>query len=141
MEERPRFYTLKGYQRIENAALTYSMEDYLEMICRLAQIGGTVRVRDLAERLNVKPPSASKMAGKLRDLGLVSFEKYAAVTLTERGRREGEYLLYRHGVLHAFLCLVNGTDNELEQVEKIEHYLDRRTIENIAALVERLGGS
>ena len=46
--------------------------------------------------------------------------------------------MYRHEVLHRFLCLLNHTDNELEQVEKLEHFLEKRTVENLESLVRRL---
>ena len=40
-------------------------------------------------------------------------------------------MLYRQDVLNEFLCLINGSDNETEQVEKIEHFLNEKTIRNI----------
>ena len=88
--------------------------------------------------LHVKPSSASKMVGTLKEKGYIQFEKYGYLTATAKGREAGNYLLYRHEVLHRFLCLLNGTENELEQVEKIEHYIDKKTIENLAQLIERL---
>lgn len=60
MESSGGFYTLKGYSRNENEKLTSSMEDYLEMICRLLQGNEVVRISELAGSLHVKPPSASK---------------------------------------------------------------------------------
>ena len=125
------FYTLKGYALLEHTAVTSSMEDYLEMIYRLHQDGQPVRIKDLAECLHVKPSSASKMAGNLKHQGLVVFEKYGTVSLTEGGLKLGEYLLFRHKVLHSFFCYVNQTSDELEQVEKVEHFMDPKTVYNI----------
>ena len=93
-----------------------------------------VRLGELAEVLHVKPSSASKMIRLLSETGYINAEKYGYILLTEKGRLAGDYLLYRHDVLQRFLCLLNNTDNELEQVEKIEHFLDARTIENLAKL-------
>lgn len=126
-----KFYTLKGYEMINNPKMTSSMEDYLEMICRMMENQEVVRISELAERLHVQPSSASKMVSNLRDLGLVDFERYGYIRTTEKGRAVGDYLLYRHDVLNRFLCLVNKSENETEQVEKIEHFLDERTIANI----------
>lgn len=128
------FYTIKGYQIQEGAELTPAMEDYLEMICRLMETHTVVRLGELAEGLHVKPSSASKMIRLLSESGYINAEKYGYILLTEKGRQAGDYLLYRHDVLQRFLCLLNNTDNELEQVEKIEHFLDARTIENLAKL-------
>lgn len=125
------FYTLKGYSLLEQTKITSSMEDYLEMICRLHHDRGPVRIKELAECLHVKPSSASKMAGNLKKQGLIDFEKYGAVSLTEDGMQLGEYLLFRHEVLHRFFCFINQNDNELEQVEKVEHFMNPQTVYNI----------
>lgn len=138
--EKPDFYTQKGYQMRSHQALTGAMEDYLEMICRQARTEGYVRINFLAGRLNVRPSSASKMVYQLRDLGLVAFEKYGLITPTDRGWEIGRYLLYRHDVLHRFFCMVNGSDDELEQVEQVEHYLNEDTVRNLERMMDRLDG-
>ena len=40
--------------------------------------------------------------------------------------------------LHRFFCCVNGTTDELEQVEQVEHYINETTLRNLAALMDRL---
>ena len=84
-EGKPDFYTQKGYQMRSQHALTGAMEDYLEMICRQAEADGCARIGLLAEGLNVRPSSASKMVYQLRALGLVAFEKYGLIQPTEKG--------------------------------------------------------
>ena len=79
------FHTLKGYQMHNVGEVTESMEDYLEMIGRCMEEHGYVRVGALADKLNVRPSSVSKMVGRLRELGLVQFEKYGLITLTKKG--------------------------------------------------------
>lgn len=132
------FYTLKGYRLNESDGLTTSMEDYLEMICRLLQENEVVRIRELAEHLHVKPSSASKMVTHLKDSGYIEFQKYGYIAITEQGRQTGAYLLRRHQILNDFLCLLNGTDAELEQVEKIEHFISQTTVENLEKLTKKL---
>lgn len=130
------FYTLKGYALQENNAITSSMEDYLEMITRIQSSGEVVRIGELAESLNVKPSSASKMVGNLKNQGLVVFEKYGYIKLTDTGSELGEYLVFRHDTLHRFLCYINQSDNELEQVEKIEHFINPETVQNIKKMLD-----
>ncbi len=137
MDNNSNFYTLKGYQLNKNAQITSSMEDYLEMICRMQKKQEVVRINELAQRLHVKPSSASKMVGNLKYLGLVTFERYGYIKTTAEGEAVGEYLLYRHAVLNEFLCLVNNSENETEQVEKIEHFLDKKTIGNIEKHIKK----
>ena len=70
MKDDNRFYTQKGYQLNETNELTASMEDYLEMICRILKRTDVVRINELAEKLNVKPSSASKMVNNLKRRGI-----------------------------------------------------------------------
>lgn len=130
------FYTMKGYSLQESGGMTNAMEDYLEMIARLAQNGGRVRVNDLSRVLHVKASSVTKMVQHLARSGYVDAEKYGSIRLTEQGRAAGRYLLHRHDVLRRFLCAVNRSQDELEQAEKIEHFVDRRTILNMQRLLD-----
>ena len=131
MDQDGSFYTLKGYSLLKPREITSSMEDYLEMIFRLHREGAPVHIKDLAGRLHVRPSSASKMAGNLKKQGLVCFEKYGTVSLTCDGLTLGEYLLFRHEVLHRFFCFLNQKENQLEQVEKVEHFIEAETVYNI----------
>ena len=49
------FYTMKGYERSASDELTSSMEDYLEMVCRMEEEGEPIRVSSLAASLHVRP--------------------------------------------------------------------------------------
>ena len=141
MDNRNDFYTQKGYELHNTDDLTASMEDYLEMICRMLKGQDIVRIQALSENLHVKPSSASKMVNALKERGYISFQTYGYLTATPKGLEVGEYLLYRHDILHEFLCLLNHSENELEQVEKIEHYINRETVANLHLLLERLKSS
>lgn len=132
------FYTMKGYTLLSAGEITSAMEDYLEMIARRQLSYDTVRVVDLSSQLHVKASSVTKMIQQLVKAGLVNAKKYGYITLTQDGVSLGNYLLYRHNVLNRFLCLLNNSKDELEQVEKIEHFLDEKTIKNLEKLVNRL---
>lgn len=138
MDKPSGFYTLKGYQLNTQIELTTAMEDYLEMIYRITLANNRIKVSDLSKRLHVKPSSVTKMLQQLNHAEYIKTEKYGDITITEKGRRMGEYLLYRHDVIHRFLCVLNHSENELEQVEKIEHFLDEKTVKNIDSLIEKL---
>ena len=134
-----KFYTLKGYALQESNTITSSMEDYLEIIYRLSQTGEPVRLGAVANMLNVKPSSASKMVANLKNHGLVSSEKYGYIQLTPAGAKLGEYLVLRHETLHRLLCYINKSDSETEQVEKIEHFVNAETVGNIIRLLDGVG--
>lgn len=127
------FYTLNGYRLKNSNSITEAMEDYLEMIYRKKEVG----VKELAEYLNVKPASVSKMANKLKNLNLIIFERYSRISLTKEGKIIGKYLLERHIILKKFFKLLNKKEYKLEQVEKIEHFIDDITINNIETLINK----
>lgn len=139
------FYTVRGYQLLEQhkSSLTASLEDYLEMICRSMLADGYVRVNKLSAQLNVKPSSASKMLMKLNNLGLIEYEKYGVVRLTEHGRNLGQYLLWRHNTILKFLKLISN-ENEGDifiETELSEHIFGKNTVMNFERLIKFLNGA
>ncbi len=130
------FKTARGYElkRICENTLTPSLEDYLEMIYRYCVNKPYIRVKTLASLLNVKASSASKMIKKLGQLGLVDYEKYGVIKLTEKGKKEGEFLLKRHNIIENFLHLIGCEEKALIQTELIEHYITPSTVNNIETL-------
>ena len=136
------FYTVRGYQLLEQSktSLTPSLEDYMEMICRSIQADGAVRVTALADKLNVKPSSATKMVSKLAELGYLDYERYGAIRMTEKGAALGEYLLWRHETVYRFFGLLTQ-DNRAEafiEAEQVEHILSQATVINLEKLLHFL---
>ena len=39
-------------------------------------------------------------------------------------------------MLHRFFCKLNGTDNELTQVEQVEHFMSEETVRNLERLTQ-----
>ncbi|HOB34295.1 MAG TPA: iron dependent repressor, metal binding and dimerization domain protein, partial [Bacillota bacterium] len=130
------FRTARGYQRLvqEQKNLTPSMEDYLEMIYRDCLREGYTRVNILAERLNVQAPSASKMVQKLTEMGLLDYEKYGIIRLTDAGRELGEFLLHRHMAIEQFLANLGVRESLLAETEMIEHHFSLATLNKIIKL-------
>lgn len=118
------FFTFREYMRKEGENLSASAEDYLEMIYRLCKENGFTRVNDLAEALNVQPPSVTKMIQKLSDMDLLKYERYGVIMLKERGKALGCTLLDRHNCVEKFLKLLDINDGLLEGTEKIEHTIN-----------------
>ncbi|KOF58038.1 MULTISPECIES: metal-dependent transcriptional regulator [Clostridium] len=131
-----RFHTVRGYelQRHGKNKLTSALEDYLEMIYRNSLNENYIRINVLAQLLNVKDSSASKMVKKLGELGIVNYEKYGIVTLTDKGRRIGEYLLNRHNTIENFLSFIGRNKDALVQTELIEHIIDEDTVKSMKIL-------
>ncbi|MBM7616046.1 metal-dependent transcriptional regulator [Alkaliphilus hydrothermalis] len=121
-----------------NAKLTTSMEDYLEMIYRLSINDGFTRINELAQQLSVQPPSVTRMIQKLASIGLVDYEKYGVVRLTEAGKKRGSSLLKRHNIIMEFLKTIGVTLGIETETEKIEHAISKDTLLNIVDFLDFL---
>lgn len=133
------FYTFSEYMKKENNSLTASMEDYLEMIYRLSIKTGFVRLHELADALNVQPPSATKMVQKLAELNLINYEKYGVITLKDTGKAIGKNLIKRHNTIIELLKTLGIEENRLlEETEKIEHTISENTLQCFTNFIEFL---
>ena len=133
-----KYYTLKGYKIRSNNKITEAMEDYIEMIYKNTILKKEISIKEISNFLNVKYSSTTNMLDRLKKIELVNYDKYKKVSLTNSGIELGKYLLYRHNVLTTFFKLLNKGDYNLEEVEKIEHYLSTNTIKNIEKLINNI---
>jgi DtxR family Mn-dependent transcriptional regulator len=118
--------------------LTSVMEDYLEAIFDLDREKRTVRVKDIAKRLAVKMPTVSSMLKSLNAKGLVNYEKYEYVELTEAGAKVGKEMRRRHEVLHMFLTRFLKVDAGQADQEAcaMEHALSTSTLDSLTDFMD-----
>jgi DtxR family Mn-dependent transcriptional regulator len=132
MSSNKKFHTVRGYQLLDDdRLLTPAMEDYLEMIYRKSLEVGSMRINTLSELLNVHPSSSTKMAQKLVKAGMIEYEKYGIIFLTDKGKKIGEYLYNRHNTIENFLECIGISENAFMETELIEHHIGAQTIQNI----------
>ncbi|WP_394231503.1 transcriptional regulator MntR [Niallia oryzisoli] len=116
---------------------TPSMEDYIEQIYLLIEEKGYARVSDIAENLSVHPSSVTKMVQKLDKDNYLIYEKYRGLSLTSKGKKIGQRLVYRHELLEQFLRVIGVKEDTIyEDVEGIEHHLSWESIDRIVDLVQ-----
>ncbi len=134
------FYTFRGYLMMpDRQQMTPSMEDYLEMIYRIHLQEGPARTTRLAARLNVQASSVTKTVQKLTKLGLLNYEKYGLIRLTDKGKRLGSFLLKRHILIENFLKLIGVQEQSaLRDTEMIEHHLSASAFRQITLLYKFL---
>jgi DtxR family Mn-dependent transcriptional regulator len=129
------FHTVRGYQILnaEEKILTSSMEDYLEMIYRICREEGYIRINQLAEKLNVRPSSTTKVVQRLAACGMIDYQRYGIIRLTERGRDVGGFLLKRHEIIETFFRKL-GIRDTLKDTEMIEHDISLNALQSIYSL-------
>ena len=120
--------------------LSQCLEDYLEAIYIINLNKKVVRVKEVAEFLNVKNPSVVDAISKLAEKGFVTHEKYGYLNLTEKGVKSAKGVYKKHGDIYKFLNKVLGMDNDTSEKDAcgIEHYISRKTLDKIVKLMEFL---
>src|SRR5919198_4412681 len=119
----------------EHVSVSPAVEDYAKAIYALQMHGGrAVTTTALAERLGVTPASASNMAKKLDQLGLVEHVPYKGVRLTPAGRKVALEVLRHHRLLELYLAetLDVPWDRVHDEAEVLEHVLSEELEELIA---------
>lgn len=118
--------------------LTSVMEDYLETIFDLDNEKRVVRVKDIAKRMDVKMPTVTSMLRSLSERGLVNYEKYEYVELTDTGADVGREMRLRHETLYKFLTGILKVDAKRADGEacKMEHALSAATLESLTDFMQ-----
>jgi DtxR family Mn-dependent transcriptional regulator len=111
--------------------LTAPVEDYLKAVYDLERSGGAAATNDLAQRLGVAPASVSGMVRRLAEQGLLTYERYRGVRLTDDGRRAALRTLRRHRILATVLGY--PWDRVHEEAERLEHAASDELIDRMAS--------
>ncbi len=113
-----------------------AIEDYAKAIYALSQRRpGPVGNGEVADRLGVTPATATSMLKKLGEMGLVDYEPYKGVTLTEAGEKVALEVIRHHRLIEAYLAEALGMpeDRVHEEAEVLEHYISEELELLIAA--------
>jgi DtxR family Mn-dependent transcriptional regulator len=118
-----------------------TVENYLKTIY-LAQVADTdelVPMGQLASALGVVPGTATTMVKALSESGLVRYEPYMGVRLTEAGEKLASLVLRRHRLIELFLVRVLGMSwTEVhDDAERLEHAVSERLIDRIDEMLGR----
>ncbi|MHC4741094.1 MAG: metal-dependent transcriptional regulator [Planctomycetota bacterium] len=118
--------------------LSASLEDYIEAIFNLAGESNVARSKDIAERLSVSKSSVTGALRLLKEKGLVNYEPYGFVTLTQPGRTAAAEIVQKHNILKSFFVNVLGVETDLAQEAacRAEHALGSEIIERLLAFSE-----
>src|SRR3954452_15893436 len=116
--------------------VTSAIEDYAKAIYALeTRDDAAVSTTALAARLGVTAASASSMAKKLAEMGLVTHERYRGVRLTADGVKVALEVLRHHRLLEVYLARELGVpwDRVHDEAEVLEHVLSEELEALIAA--------
>jgi len=120
-----------------NTDLSPNMEDYIETIAILSEANRVVRVRDIATELKIKMPSVTAALNKLKEQGLIEYEKYGYIELTSRGGVIARRVISRHMCLKEFFetILKLPSAKAEEEACRIEHHISPDTCKQLHKLL------
>ncbi|MHA1684992.1 MAG: metal-dependent transcriptional regulator [Candidatus Heimdallarchaeaceae archaeon] len=113
------------------------VEEYLETIYEICQEKKIAKVSDIKKALNIESlASITEMVQKLAKIGLVDYEKYRGLTLTEKGLELAKKLKQKHVIIEELLMIL-GVEQEtaVKDACKIEHVISEESVSVIAKFV------
>ena len=125
---------MNSAMRSPQPPLTRSVEDYLKSVFHLTSQGGFATTSDIADMLEVAPPSVSGMMKRLSETGLIEHVPYRGVQLTPQGRRAALKMIRRHRILESYLTSKLGYDwgDVHVEAERLEHAVSDTLIDRMA---------
>jgi DtxR family transcriptional regulator, Mn-dependent transcriptional regulator len=113
--------------------LSSSLEDYLEEIYKQVRINKVARCKDIAASLNVTRASVTGALKLLSERGMINYDPYQFITLTERGEEFAKKIDRRHQIIKNFFIDVLSIDNDLadESACKMEHAISGKVIDSL----------
>lgn len=105
------------------------LEDYVEMIADLIAAQGEARITELAQRMGVAHPTATKAVARLKREGLAVSRPYRGVFLTDAGAALAERVRARHRTVVSLLVAL-GVPPEVAELdaEGMEHHVSDETL-------------
>lgn len=130
----------RAHLKLESApdeSLTGPVEDYLKTIYEIGRGTVAVATNDIAQRLDIAPASVSGMVRRLAEQGLLGYERYRGVTLTDAGRRAALRTIRRHRVIEAYLsqALHYQWDRVHDEAERLEHAASDELVDRMAEAI------
>ncbi|MHA1983275.1 MAG: metal-dependent transcriptional regulator [Candidatus Hodarchaeales archaeon] len=125
-----------------------STEDYLSTIWQLKNDNvkkndssdvKPVRIKDIAEKLNISSPSVSEYVRKLAKTNKLEVIDRKGVVLTEQGEKEALIIVNKHRIIYCFLTNVLGLEKRSahNQSHDLEHVMELDTIDNLYQFIKK----
>jgi DtxR family Mn-dependent transcriptional regulator len=118
--------------------LSASLEDYIEAIAHIVHEKKVARGKEIAKRLKVSRASVTEALRALSRKGLVNYEPYEVITLTEKGKEVAEDVIRRHEAIKEFFIKVLAIDDTIaeESACRIEHAAPPEVIDRLVRFVK-----
>ena len=114
-----------------------TVENYLKALLALGKDGREVNVSALSGYLEVSKPSASAMVKSLHAQGLVNYQKYKPLSLTDAGSKAAALVVRKHRLTEMYLVerMGFGWEEVHDIAEQMEHIDSSKFFERMDELL------
>ena len=119
--------------------ISKSTEEYLKTMYVLMKQRGTIRVTDIAEKMNCSKPSVTKQLNILKNRKYIEYETYGEIKLTKEGIEVAARALADYDILYILLhdvIGINESDAESE-ANKIRNVISNKTLFKISEYINK----
>ena len=119
-----------------------ALEEYLKTMYVLKKQNGNIRVTDIENKMNCTKASVNKAIYNLKDNGLLNYESYGTIELTQEGENLAKKVLEAYDIVYLFLKDVLDIEEEKaeKEAEKIKVAITDDTINKLAKYVHKTLG-
>lgn len=115
--------------------LSYTEENYLKALLKIIMDNECEEVgtNELAKILAVKPATANDMLKKLKEKGMVVYEKYGKIRISRKGKKIAAEIIRKHRLWETFLYDKMGFSwHEVHEVaEQLEHVQSKKLVDKL----------
>ncbi len=117
------------FKNVRKARQKELTEDYVELIADLIDVFGEARLTEIAKRMGVTHPTASKVITRLKEENFVENQPYRSIFLTEKGWDLAKETRKKHQIILKFLIQLGVNPQTAEyDAEGIEHHISQETL-------------
>ena len=119
--------------------ISKSLEEYLKTIYILKQHNGQPRVTDIADKMNCSKPSVNKSLKILNEEGLINYESYGQIELTNEGIKLSKKILEAYDIVNVFLTEILEVEKEQaeQEAQKIKMSMSDETLNKLARYLHK----
>lgn len=119
--------------------ISKSLEEYLKTIYILKQHSGQPRVTDIALKMDCSKASVNKSLKILNDEGLINYESYGQIELTEEGIKLSKKILEAYDIVNVFLTEILEVEPDMAEIEaqKIKMVMSDETLNKLARYLHK----
>ena len=120
--------------------ITESSEEYLKTMYILYKQNSKIRVTDIANKMNCSKPSVNKAVNNLKENGLINYESYGTIELTNEGENLAKKIINRYDIVYLFLNDVLNLDEEnaKNEAEKMKFTISDETVNKLEKYVQNV---